>query len=253
MRLIDSHIHVTTLPYEGLQAMAEGGIKKAISCAVVAGAQHAESYFDHFRQNYNFYRNLWQKAGVDLYTAIAVHPAGIPKDWIRVIDKMPEFLEEPSVVAVGEIGMNNFTQLEKDVFKAQLEVAKAHNKPCIVHTPFQDREKMVDLYFEMAQQVGIPANLLIVDHAMLDIMDQINDFGAIPGITIRKQHVTPEALYENLDQYAHGMLNSDYSNFFENDATGVIKAVKYLQEKNVDNKIIENLAYNKAAAVFGIQ
>ncbi len=252
MRLIDSHVHVTTMPYEGLMAMAKGGITKIISCAVVAGAQHAESYFDHFRQNYVFYRSICAKLGIELYTAVGVHPAGIPHDWTRVVDRLPEFLNEPTVVALGEIGMNNNSQLERDVLKAQLEVAKEHNKPCILHTPFQHREKTVDAYFETAVQVGISPELLIVDHTMTDIIDQIDAFGAVPAITIRKQHVLPEALLENLDRYAHGMLNCDYSNFFENDSTGVIKAVNYLKENGVDSAVIENLAYNKAAAVFGI-
>nr|WP_238480854.1 TatD family hydrolase [Desulforadius tongensis] len=232
--------------------MARGGVVKAISCAVLVGAQHAESYFDHFKQNYNFYRSWAAQEGIELYTAVGVHPAGIPADWTRVVDKLPEFLAEPSVVALGEIGMNNDTQLERDVLKAQLEVAKAVNKPCIIHTPNQNRRAFVDLYFEMAQQVGIPAHLLVIDHAMLDIIDQINEFGAVPGITIRKQHVLPEHLAENLDRYANGMLNCDYSNIFYNDPTGVIKAANYLKEQNVDPKIIENLTYNKAAEVFGI-
>lgn len=252
MKLIDSHIHVTMLPYDGLEIMAQGGVVKTISNAVVVGAQHAESYFDHFRQNYTFYRNWAAKEGIELFTAVGVHPAGIPADWTRVVDKLPEFLAEPSVVAIGEIGMNDDTPLARDVIKAQFEVAKTTNKPCVLHTPNVNREATVDLYFEMAQKIGVPANLLIVDHAMLDIIDQINDFGAIPGITIRKQHVMPEELYENLDRYANGMLNCDYSNIFSNDPSGVIKAANFLKEKNVDEKIIENLTYNKAAEVFGI-
>ncbi|MTI81827.1 MAG: hydrolase TatD [Firmicutes bacterium] len=240
------------LPYDGLQAMANGGIKKVISCAVAVGAKHAESYFDHFRQNYNFYRNWADSVGIELYTAVGVHPAGIPDDWTRVVDRLPEFLAEPSVVGLGEIGMNNDTQLERDVLKAQLEVAKATNKPCIIHTPNQNRQAFVNLYFEMAQQVGISPQLLVIDHAMLDIIDQINEFGAVPGITIRQQHVMPEELAENLDRYSGGMLNCDYSNIFNNDPTGVIKAARYLQEQNVDNQTIENLTYNKAAEVFKI-
>ncbi|MBO8137446.1 MAG: TatD family hydrolase [Desulfotomaculum sp.] len=241
------------LPYDGLKAMAEGGIVKAVSCAVLVGAKHAESYFDHFRQNYNFYRQWAGKEGVELYTAVGVHPAGIPDDWTKVIDKLPEFLAEPSVVALGEVGMNNDNQLERDVLKAQMEVAKACNKPLIIHTPNQNRQAFVDLYFEMAQKVGISPQLLVIDHAMLDIIDQINEFGAVPGITIRKQHVLPEELLENLDRYASGMLNCDYSNIFQNDPTGVIKAAKYLQEQNVDPQIIENLTYKKAAQVFNIE
>jgi len=250
--LVDSHVHVTMLPYEGLQAMARGGITKVITGSIVLGARHAESYFDHFRVITGFYRKNAANLGINLFSTIGVHPAGIPTDWPRVIEALPEFLKVEGVVGIGEVGMNQGSQLEQDVLRAQFEVARDHNVPVMVHTPFENRPRVLDLTLNIAAQTGISPRLLVIDHANLDIMEQINQFGAVPGITIRWRNVTPEALADNLAAFAHGMLNSDFSNLFPNDPTGVIQAHKHLTDLGVNREIIENLTSQRAEAVYGI-
>ncbi|GBF34431.1 hypothetical protein DCCM_3549 [Desulfocucumis palustris] len=250
--LIDSHTHAGMIPYDGFIAMAANGINKAVSCSIVISARYAESYFDHFRAISGFYRQLAAAVGVDLYTAVGVHPAGIPGDWARVIDKLPEFLKEETVVGIGEVGMNNASPLEKEVLKAQLEVARDNNVPVIIHTPKENRQTIVGIMLDMAAGVGINPGLLVIDHAHLDIIGQINEFGAVPGLTIRKQNLTPGVLVDNLELFINGMLNSDYSNIMPNDPAGMIEAVKHMQQENVDANIINEMAGGRAAKLYGI-
>lgn len=252
MYLVDSHIHVTMLNYEGLQAMAEGGVKKIITCAIVLGAQHAESYFDHFSSTTGFYRKNAKSLGVELYSTIGVHPAGIPKDWTRVIDALPALLDTEGVVGIGEIGMNSGSQLEQDVLRAQFEIARDKNKPVIVHIPFENRLPIFELTLNIANATGIPPHLLIIDHANLDIIDQITEYGAIPGVTIRSRNVTLDILTENIDKFSAGMINSDFSNLFPNDPTAVIKAYKHLKNEGIDEDIINSLTRNRSERVFSI-
>lgn len=249
---IESHTHAAMIPYAGLKEMAEKGITKAISCAIVISANYAESYFDHYNMISGFYRQLAASIGVDLYSAVGIHPVGIPSDWVRVVDRLPEFLNEEAVVAIGEIGMNSASPLEKDVLQAQLEVGKNLNVPAIIHTPKENRPQVVDEILNIAAIVGIEPGLLIIDHAHLDIIGQIHDFGAIPGLTIRDQNLSPEILVQNLDLFKNGMLNSDYSNIMPNDPVGFIKAVEYMRLQQVDEAIIKELAGGKAARVYSL-
>ncbi|WP_238492584.1 TatD family hydrolase [Desulfotruncus alcoholivorax] len=251
--LVDSHTHAGMIPYDGFVAMAANGITKAVSCSIVISARHAESYFDHFRAISGFYRQVAASVGVDLYTAVGVHPVGIPEDWTRVIDKLPELLNEETVVGIGEVGMNNASPVEKEVFKAQLEVARDNNVPVIIHTPKENRQAIVGIMLDMAAGVGINPGLLVVDHAHLDIIGQIKEFGAIPGLTIRKQNLTPDVLVDNLELFKNGMLNSDYSNIMLNDPVGMIEAVKYMRQENVDENIINEMAGGRASKLYGIK
>jgi len=250
--MVDGHTHGHMLPYEGLEAMARQGVTRAVSCAIVIMARHAESYFDHFRAMQNFYRQLAASAGVRMYSALGVHPAGIPEDWPRVIERLPEFLQGEDVVAVGEIGMNRDSTIERDVFRAQLEVARDTGLPAIVHTPKENRQYVVDIMLNIAARVGVAPHKLIIDHANLDITGQIKDFGAIPGLTIREINVTPEVLVENLECFAGGILNSDFSNLFANNPTGMVEAVEYMMAQGVDPGIVASLARDRAVEVYGL-
>ena len=250
--LVDSHTHAGMVPYDGFAAMAVNGINKAISCSIVIAARHAESYFDHFRAISGFYRQVAAAAGVTLYTAVGVHPAGIPEDWTRVMDRLPDYLNEAAVVGIGEVGMNHDTPLEKEVFRTQLEVARDCHVPVIIHTPKENRQAIVSIMLNLAAGVGINPGLLVIDHAHLDIIGQINEFGAVPGLTIRKQNLPPEVLVDNLDLFKNGMLNSDYSNIMPNNPVGMIDAVKFMQQNNIDEEIINEMAGGRATKLYGL-
>lgn len=48
--IVDSHVHVSLLPFEGWENMSLAGVRKVIGCSLFFGAKHAETLFDHFHQ-----------------------------------------------------------------------------------------------------------------------------------------------------------------------------------------------------------
>ena len=80
-----------------------------------------------------------------LYAAAGIHPEdalGLPDDWL---EQVREMTERPKVVAVGEIGLDYYwkevpRELQKEVFRAQLALARELDLPAIVH----DREAHAD-------------------------------------------------------------------------------------------------------------
>lgn len=252
-KIVDSHTHAVMVPYTGFRDMVDGGVEAAISCAVLIEVQHAESYFDHFRVNTGFYRKVAASLGLKLLTAVGVHPLGIPGDWTRVVDRLPEFLAEEGTVAVGEIGMNHASPLEQDVLRAQLEVARDTGYPVIIHTPKENREHVVGKVLEIAARVGNKPETLVIDHANLDIIKQINEFGAVPGLTIRQHGFTPEVLCDNLELFTGGVLNSDYSNVMPNNPAAVVWAVDVMRARGVDPNLAAEMAGNRARHLFNIE
>jgi len=93
---------------------------------------------------------------------------------------------------------------------------------------------------------------VIIDHANLDIIDLIEDFGAVPGLTIRQDGLTPQVLLNHLERFQRGVLNSDYSNLRPNDPLSVPKTVRYLELNRACPEIIERIARYNAEEVFGI-
>ena len=80
-----------------------------------------------------------------VYAAAGVHPEdalGLPADWL---DQVAAMTRHPKVKAIGEIGLDYYWKevprdLQKEVFRAQLQLARDLDLPVIVH----DREAHAD-------------------------------------------------------------------------------------------------------------
>lgn len=77
-----------------------------------------------------------------IYAAVGIHPGcieGLPADYLQQLETL---LAHPKVVAVGEIGLDYYYKdnapkdVQMAIFEAQLQLAKKHDLPVIIH----DRE-----------------------------------------------------------------------------------------------------------------
>ena len=73
------------------------------------------------------------------YGAVGIHPecaADLPETWLEDVEKL---LSHPKVVAIGEIGLDYYwedscpRERQKEVFIAQLELAKKYDLPVVIH------------------------------------------------------------------------------------------------------------------------
>ena len=82
-----------------------------------------------------------------VYAAVGVHPEEY-ETWAEdTVDRLRELAKEPKVVAIGEIGLDyywdkNHTELQKRMFRTQIELALELDLPIIVH----DREAHGDCF-----------------------------------------------------------------------------------------------------------
>ncbi|MDZ5698636.1 TatD family hydrolase [Chelativorans sp. M5D2P16] len=58
-----------------------------------------------------------------------------------VMEWLPRFALKEGVVAIGEIGYDEQTDLEDHYFRAQLELAKELELPVMIHTPHRDKKR----------------------------------------------------------------------------------------------------------------
>ena len=76
------------------------------------------------------------------FAVIGIHPNDITQDWREEIKELAHFAahkEEHKIVGIGECGMDfhypDFNvELQKDVFRAQIELALEHDLALVVHT-----------------------------------------------------------------------------------------------------------------------
>ena len=127
--MIDSHVH---LNHEDFDKDRDEVIERARS----AGVTHMVNIgFDlassketlEFTERYDF-----------MYGAVGVHPHDAKTYSDDVERELTDLLAKPRIVAVGEIGLDFYRDLsprdlQRDVFRRQLALAKRLDKPIIIH------------------------------------------------------------------------------------------------------------------------
>ena len=129
--IFDSHAHYDDKWFdenrdELLSSMNENGVCNIVNASV--NFQSTE-YALKLAEKYPF-----------IYTTVGFHPENLEDLTDNYIEKMAKYLENPRVVAIGEIGLDYHWDIPKDkqkvVFEEQLKLAIDTNTPVVVH----DRE-----------------------------------------------------------------------------------------------------------------
>ena len=99
------------------------------------------------------------RANPNIYAAVGIHPHDVKKINHGILKKINKFIEDPNVVAIGEIGLdyyrnNSPVKAQKFWFREQIKMAIKSQKPLIIHcrSAFDDVYKI--LSEEKASKVG---------------------------------------------------------------------------------------------------
>src|SRR5579872_5291196 len=135
--MIDSHCHLDSPRYdEDRDALLErawaAGVRQILSIGIGDGPAEMQ-------QALGLARQYAGRPGIPrIYASAGVHPheARLADD--AAWDKLDGLLQEPEVLACGEIGLDYFydhspRDLQKAVFARQMEIAAARRKPILIH------------------------------------------------------------------------------------------------------------------------
>ncbi len=232
----DSHLHSEGLGFSNLKEMAEKGIRKICTLAFYpVQPRYAETMLDLFRKLIEFEPMRGEAAGVDVYPAIGVHPRCIPPKYDVVIEQMESF----DAKAFGEIGLETASELEREVLKKQLELAKRIDMPCIIHTPRKNKREVTEKTLAVLESVEFPESLAVIDHVNFDTIEMVYEKGYMIGLTVQPGKLSPEDVVRIIEgkDAERFMLNSD-AGFSDSDYTAVCKAAKALEEAGRDVELI---------------
>lgn len=127
--MIDSHCHLT---YDQLSSQIEGVLARAAAAGVDRMVTIGTSVADARRAV------ELCKGKPQLRCAIGIHPHHAARAEAGDVGALRELQKEPVVVALGEMGLDyhyDFSPRErqKEVFVAQLELAKELSRPVVIH------------------------------------------------------------------------------------------------------------------------
>ena len=93
-------------------------------------------------------------------------------------------MAQPSVKALGEVGLETGDKIEMEVLELQLRIAKRLDKPAIIHTPRKNKAVIMAKVLKLLDRVGIDPSLTVVDHVTSEIADDVRRSGRWMGLTV---------------------------------------------------------------------
>jgi predicted metal-dependent TIM-barrel fold hydrolase len=167
MRIFDPHIHMTSRTTDDYQAMAAAGIRAVVEPAFWLGQPRTSvgSFVDYFDGLLGWEPFRAEGFGVRHHCALALNPKEANDPRCReVLDVLDRYLAKDRVVAVGEVGYDSMTAQEDEVFAAQLDKAKHHGLPVLVHTPHRDKPTGTKRSLDVVRESGLAPGRVLVDH-----------------------------------------------------------------------------------------
>jgi len=231
-----------------LKAMAERGIKRAVSCSYYPiPPSSPETLIDEFRKLETFEVERGKRAGMKINPAIGVHPRCIPPNY----EKAVRYVEENAII-IGEIGLETANDLEIEVLRSQLEIAKRKDVPCVIHTPKRNKLEVTEKILEVLEDLSFPEDLAVIDHATEQTVPIIINKGYWIGLTVQKGKITKEEVARIVESYGFErfLLNSD-TGFSDEEMFTTAETVEFLL-KRFDKSDVEKLAFKNAEKVFKV-
>ena len=252
--MIDTHMHADSRSSEDFEKMFISGIDTAITCSYYPYKidNKPEILLNHLNRILNFEPRRAGEYGLDLKVALGIHPANAIENNEIIFNELEKWIENKDIVAIGEIGLDENTPLEKEVFKKQLELAENTKSKVIIHTPRKNKLEVLKDIKEIVLE-SINPNLVVIDHINLNTIEEIYDEEFTIGLTVQPQKMDVEEAIEILDKYGFDkfLLNSDISNK-PSDPLSVPKTVRTLKRLGYSEKEINKVAFENAEKFFSI-
>jgi predicted metal-dependent TIM-barrel fold hydrolase len=170
MYYIDPHVHMVSRVTDDYERMARMGCVAVSEPAFWAGFDRGsvDGFRDYFRQLTEFEPKRSGWSGIQHYTWLCINAKeaeNIPLSR-EVIAMIPEFLNKPGVLGIGEIGLNKNTPNESTIFREHLDLAAKSNELILIHTPhLVDKYKGTRMIIDMLQERrDIPPQRVCIDH-----------------------------------------------------------------------------------------
>lgn len=188
MRIFEPHAHMYSRITDDYEQMALAGVEAILEPAFWLGQPrtHVGTFLDYFDALLGWERYRAAQYGVHHFCAIALNPKEANDDRVNagVVEAMPRYLAKDGVLAVGEIGFDDMTPREETWFGRQLELARAHGLPALIHTPHRDKKRGVERTLDLLRDVGFPMERALVDHNNEETVGLCADTGCYMGFSI---------------------------------------------------------------------
>jgi hypothetical protein len=193
MKYIDHHAHMVSRTTDDYQQLALTGCVAVTEPAFWAGWDRsgADSFEDYFKQLTEFEPARAAQYRIQHYSWMAMNPKESDDRALskEVLARIPKYLDRPTVLGIGEIGLNRVTRNEIETYTEQVQLALEHRQMILIHTPhLEDKLKGTRVSVDVLNSFpSIERERVMVDHAEEHTLRLILDNGYWAGLTLYPQ------------------------------------------------------------------
>ncbi len=188
--------------------MATAGCAAICEPAFWAGFDRSsvDGFHDYFRQLTEHEPKRAARFGIPHYCWLCINPK--ESEDVRlaqeVIDIIPQFLDRPGVLGIGEIGLNKNSRNELFILERHVDLAARHDQLILVHTPhLEDKLKGTRLILDVLRSDRrIRPERVIIDHVEEHTIKLVLDAGFWAGMTLYPEtKCTPARAIDMVERY----------------------------------------------------
>ena len=187
--LIDSHAHLAFFDEAERGQIVENAVQAGVEEMLTIGTNLADS-----RESCDIARKFPR-----VLASVGVHPQDVEDvDAETFLDELRALAQNEKVVAIGEIGLDFYRttsppEMQKELFRRQLELAQELNLPVIIHDREAHQETLDAVQEFDFSSIGGVFHCFSGDLAMAEQVWEMGFLVSIPGpITFKKPGFLPE-------------------------------------------------------------
>ncbi|MEZ6005703.1 MAG: TatD family hydrolase [Planctomycetota bacterium] len=257
VRFFDPHIHMSSRTTDDYEAMAKAGIRGVIEPAFWLGQPRTQlgSFIDYFSSLVGWERFRASQFGIRHYCAIGLNSKEANNERLarEVLEILPQYAFKEGVVAIGEIGYDEITKAEEWAYIEQLKLAAENDMVVMVHSPHRDKKNGILRSMDVAADMGIPMDRLVIDHNNEETVKSVLDRGAWAAFTIYPHtKMGTERMVDLVEQYGPKQIIVDSSaDWGISDPLAVPRTAHRMIERGLSAEAVELVTWSNAIEVYG--
>jgi predicted metal-dependent TIM-barrel fold hydrolase len=257
MHFIDPHAHMISRTTDDYEAMAAAGIVAVVEPAFWIGQPRTfvGSYVDYLSTIVGWERFRAGQFGIRHYCTIGLNPKEANNEELAegVMEWLPRFALKEGVVAIGEIGYDEQTELEDKYFRLQLELAKEMDLPVMIHTPHRDKRRGTSRSMDVCIEHGLDPLKVVIDHNNEETVAEVLDRGFWAGFSIYPSTKMGNArMVQILQQYGSERIIVDSAcDWGISDPLGVPKTAQLALKSGIPDETVHRVCYKNALDAYG--
>jgi uncharacterized protein len=258
MYFFDPHIHLASRTTDDIQLMAQMDCVAVGEPAFWMGFDRTgtDSFYDYFRQLTEWEPRRAAKYGIRHYAWLGINAKEAENvEFARhVIDLLPEFLDKPGVLGIGEIGLHKCTKNEVTTLEALVDLALTRNEQMLFHTPhLEDKYKGTRMILDLLRNDSrTNPTRVCIDHCEEHTIRTALDEGYWAGITLYPTtKATPQRAADMIEIYGPDrILVNSSADWGPSDPMAVPKFIAEMRSRGQAESLIRQIVYDNPLKLF---